>query len=389
VVSPFFLFLDGDAGAGSPGVATPEATVGTLARVYIHDGAGRRIGELTTTHNIDRAYVLMEPASARFMVSVDEPLLHELDPREGRMVVIESDRYPYPWVGKLTGLGWQREDPAVTATCRSLDAVLTQRFVNGTYSGSAGLVFAKVLEDAAASNPTGIAPGTIAPGPPYAAVLQDRSAFQALNLIAQQTGYEWWVEYDVSPAQVLTYANFRPARGFDRASTHGLIDGGNADWTACKIEGETAFALTVVGGQGSTTQTYSERPRHTEGIVVGSVHGHSLRRTLSQAYGITRIERIRLAENLKSRDLVQDAAQAMMSRWPTPEQAMEWVVWDVDNHGAQVDWTGFDVGSVIHASAPTAFITGFTGALRIVGVQPSEELGLLRLVVEIVEESYA
>jgi hypothetical protein len=82
--------------------------------VYLHDGFGRRIGEITTARAIDRAFVLMEPASARFFVAVDEPLLQELDPEQGRIVVIESEQYPYPWVGKLTIPSGNHESGEIT-----------------------------------------------------------------------------------------------------------------------------------------------------------------------------------------------------------------------------------------------------------------------------------
>ena len=167
-----------------------------VPRVYLHDGAGRRIGQFSTAYNVDRAYLIMEPASARFMITTDDPLADEIDPRQGRYVVIDSDAYPYPWVGKLTQPNWTRASETITIICRSADAILTQRFINGTYSGAAGAVFTQLVNDAAALNATGIGVAStgVAPGDAYAATFNDRPAFQCLTTLAREVGYEWWVE---------------------------------------------------------------------------------------------------------------------------------------------------------------------------------------------------
>jgi len=68
----------------------------------------------------------------------------------------------------------------------------------------------------------------------------------------------------------------------------------------------------------------------------------------------------------------------VLSRPYEPEMAMTWrVIGD--------DWTGFDVGSVVHVEAPTAFLSGYSGDVRLVAVQPHEEAGELNLVVELLE----
>jgi hypothetical protein len=367
----------------------PTPAVSGLPRVFLHDGAGRRIGQVVTARSIDRSYLLMEPASARFLMADDDPLVEQIDPRQGRFVVIESEQFPYPWVGKITSPDWDRNQREITVICRSADAILTQRHVGSTYSGSAGTVFKRMVEDAGAVNATGIAPAaSVSSGPRYEAVVQDRSAFQALNGLAAATGHEWWVEYAVSETEIAAYAHFRPARGFDRCRGAYLNDGGNAEWTNCKIDGEAAtFALTVVGGASSVTQAYAERPRAREVATgVASVHGHGIRRQTSNSSPLTRIERVQLSESLKASDLVQEAARALLSRPPIPEQQIVWRVLARNKRDrTPVDWSVFDLGSIVRAKAPTAFATGFDGDVRITAVQPHEEAGVLNLVVEIVE----
>jgi len=401
----------GAGGAGAPGIATSVPQQGTLPRVFIHDGAGRRLGQVTTARDVDRSYLLMEPASARFICATDDPLLADMDPRQGRIVVIEG-YYPYPWVGKMTVPSGNRAAEEVTVMCRSFDAVLTERFIphqqpdpedGMTHRGSAGSVFQKIVEETGALNPHGIAAknSDVVPGPSYKAVLNDRSAYTALMLVARNVGFEWWLEYAVSPQQILAYAHFRPARGFDRCTVASpLVDGGNGHWTDWKIEGEaTTFAQTVVGGRGSVTQAYSERPRQRQQsdatlasspvVPAGAVHGHLIERATSASAGITRIERLRIAENLKNQDHVRTATEALIARPPIAERSMTWQVFMRGADGKAVDWEHFDVGSIISASAPTAFIDGFEGSLRIMAAQPVEELGVLNIVVEIVEGSHA
>lgn len=365
-----------------------------VPRVYLHDGAGRRIGQFSSARNIDRSYLLMEPASARLSIASNDSLITEIDPRLGRFVVIESEAYATPWVGKLTVPNGSKSSEEITLICRSMDAVLSQRFLNASYSGTGGAVFKSIIDAASASNPTGITSATngVVIGPAYGVTLNDRSAFQALTQLARETGHEWWLEYAVSTTEIVAYAHYRPARGFDRCRQAALVSGGsgNAEWGDWKIDGEAhTFGLTVVGGVGSVTQAYSERPRQRSQsstalgnavkAPVGAVHGHSVQRTDGSSSALTRIERLRVSEALKSQGVVVSAAEALLSRPPLAEQSMTWKVL------GDADWSLFDLGSIVRAVAPDAFISGFDGYVRIVAVQPREEAGELNLVVQIVE----
>jgi hypothetical protein len=367
-----------------------------VPRVYLHNGAGRRVGMVSTAKNVDRSYLIMEPASARFTVASDDPLLTDFDPREGRFVVIESEQYGYPWVGKLTQPSGKRSDETITIIGRSLDAVLAQRFLSGTYSGSAGAVFTAMIQDAAGQNPTGIGVSIdVSPGPAYRATINKQTAYQALNALARATAHEWGIAYGVSESEISALAYFRPALGIDRCRQASLVDGGNGQWDEWKINGEaTTFAMTVVGGAESTLQAWEERPQVRRQATLalgagsaaplGSWHGHSIPRTDPGGSPLTRVERLQVAEALKSAGQAQNAADALLGRPYEPERAMTWVAWAQSSAGTAVDWSPFDVGSIVQAKAPGAFTAGFDGSMRILATQPVEEDGVLRMVTAIV-----
>lgn len=367
-----------------------------MPRCYLHDGAGRRVGVISTAKNVDRAYLLMEPASARLTVASDDPLLTEFDPRAGRMLVIESEAYSYPWLGKLTVPSGRRSDETITLIGRSLDAILTHRFLSGAYSGSAGAVFSAMVNDAAGQNPTGIGLSTdITPGPAYAVTINKQTAYQALNALARATGLEWWVEYGVSESAIQALAHLRPARGIDRCRQAEVVDGGNGQWDEWKINGEaTTFAMTVVGGSESVLQSWEERPQvrrqSTTALGAGSaapqgvVHGHTIPRTDPGGSPLTRVERLQVAEALKSAGQAQNAADALLGRPYEPERALTCQLWAMNSAGTAVDWSQFDVGSVVSGKFPGAFTAGFDGSMRILATQPVEEDGVLKLIVGLV-----
>lgn len=367
-----------------------------VPRCYLHNGAGRRIGMISTAKNVDRSYLIMEPASARLTVASDDPLLTDFDPREGRFLVIESEAYGYPWLGKLTVPSGRRDDETITLVGRSLDSILTFRYLSGTYAGSAGAVFSAMVSDAAAQNPTGIGlSADVTPGPYYAVTINKKTAYQALNDLARATGLEWWVEYGVDESEIQALAHLRPERGIDRCRQAEIVDGGNGQWDEWKINGEaTTFALTVVGGTESVLQAWEERPQvrrqSTTALGAGSaaplgvVHGHSIPRTDPGGSPLTRVERLQMAEALKSAGQAQNAADALLGRPYEPERALVCQVWAINSAGTAVDWSQFDVGSVVSGKFPTAFTAGFDGSMRILATQPNEEAGVLNLVVGLV-----
>lgn len=369
-------------------------------RVYLHDGGGVRIGQFATAYNIDRSFTIMEPASARFQIARDDQQMVKVNPLLGMFVVIESTQYPFPWVGKMTVPSWTR-DGTCTVLCRSMDALLTQRFITGTYSGSPGEVFKRMVADAASVNPTGIAVGVntvVASGSTYTATLNKTNVYSALTSLAKATGNEWWLEYTANEVSITATAHLKPARGFDRCREAEIVDGGggNGMWTDCKINGEaTVFAMHGVGGASTVSQAFDERPlvrrQSSSNLGAGSIaprgtlHGHNILRTSPGSNPLTAVERIYIAEELKEEGLLTNAIDTVLGRPEQPEKAMRWRVLAVKQDGTAVDWSKFDVGSIVRAVAPTAFTAGYDGDVRLVSCQPNEEEGYMGLNVELVE----
>mgnify|MGYP003395184907 CR=1 FL=1 len=98
-----------------------------VPRVDLYNGGFDLIGRLATASAVDRSYAIMEPGQLMFTIKRDDPLAHDTDPRQGRVVVVHSSAYPYPWVGYITNLEWNPAADTIRVTALSLDAILSER----------------------------------------------------------------------------------------------------------------------------------------------------------------------------------------------------------------------------------------------------------------------
>jgi hypothetical protein len=360
------------------------------ARVYVHDGTGRRMGVLTTATSVNRSYTIHEPGFARVDIAVDDPMLSNLDPREARFIVIESDIYPYPWVGLLLRPIWSRALGKVVLQAKSLDAILTKRYVSGTFFGGAGTIFQKIFD--AIDNPTGIDLGQVALGPPLAVTFNDRSVHQAFTEVAQASGYEWWVDSRINETEIVSFVNFRPSKGQDRCRDAALVDGANAEWTDADIDAEAlVFSLTIVGGNSIAGSAYADRPKtRRQGasgirgeltVTPGQIHGHGIERFDTVSSPLVRADRVKVSEALRAADDVDAAVVSLLERPGRPERSQKWRLIAQDQ---STDWGDFEVGNVVRAIAPDMYFNGFDGNVRILAAQPFEATGEMDIVVQVV-----
>lgn len=394
------------------------------ARVYLHDGSFRRIGQLTTATSINRSYrVDGGHGQASVELAVDDPLIARTKD-QGNVLVIESSVYPEPWVGKIIRRRGSRAAGIVSLEAKSFDAILDERILptGFTTTGSAGGEMARIIATVNARNGTGISIGDIQNHIVGVAALAfpEWTARRALDAIAEQSGLEWWLEYEATPTNI--EIRFRAARnrGFNRYRQASLVDGGNCTWTDWTDEFEaSAFALTVIAGQTTVTESFTERSRSTRiveeggGFVTtfetvqssedvgggtvqpgmgsgqqsrtdtaGGAHGFITIATTVQA-PTTRREVVEIREEVKTRDIAAQAAQALLRRRRLAEKVVSIV------HIEPGEWDALDLGSVLRLVAPDAFVEGFDGPARILGVQPMEELGECELVLELLEDPEA
>lgn len=388
-----------------------------LAIVHVHDGAFRRIGRFVTAFDVARSYELGGPGLGSLEVALNDPLIDESEPLRGRVLVIESSLYPYPWVGAIQRRLVNRDRGSVSLQAKGFGGILEDRVLPTDYETSlnAGDEIRRALETTNRRNNTGIAMGAVANHGRLASGLKfsQTKAATALDRIADAGGVEWWLEFFASPSNISAVMRVARSRGADRFRVGPVLrDGFNVEWTE-SIEDALAnlFALTVIAGQVSLTQSFTERTRHTvvrqEGggfvtqlVPVGpatssdtvGTDGRRRRDSAISAHGfarfsevitqspVTRREVAVLRDELRSEDITVQTADSIIDRIPVPERSLR-----LDSIQT-ADWRHITPGDVLRVDAPGAFIRGWDGPVRILGVQPDEDDGRMALVVELLRE---
>lgn len=365
----------------------------TPARVFIHDGNGARLCELVDAIG-KRSYRTMQVSRAIYVIGEDDPNLRHCDPREGRILVVESSLYPLIWAGPLASMEGNPQQGTIQLEARSYEGVLQERFLPSelTVSGSAGAVFEALWQAVELENPSGVSLSpNLAAGQPFDdTTYSDRSLFDAWNLVAQQTGHEWWLEHEVVTGVLQTQAQFRPARGQDRSSVRlvvGTQPSERVNRWRISAEGAT-YRIRAVGGASSATQAFTERSRverragkapvSTAALVAGgSRHGFDFSKWPTGENVVTRADRLAIVENVIGAGSLAITAEALLRQGRTAQLAI-----DLEVQGVPELWQSCMPGDVISVSLPAPyFIDGYEGTAAIVDTEPWEEAGTLRMTV--------
>jgi len=356
-------------------------------RVTLYDGALQKRAVVSTAARINRSWTLDEPGLLEFQCDADERLLPSMSPLDGRLAVVESEFYPYPWVGKITSLRRNRADGSVQVSAEGFERIFEHRFSGASVplSGGTGEVARKILMAINAQNPTGIDPGDFAEtGASGSTTLTYANGREALDTMAELAGCEWWVEPTIRKTGLGLRLNFRQARGFDRISDVALVDGGTCAWEDWTMDGEAVtYGLTVLGGQASASQSLADRAAARADpatVRLAGPHGYLPFGPVEAANLLTRQERFALSQQLRSDGQLRAAAEAMLARQRTggvPLSVRLSVPLDADR------WALLDVGTVFRLVLPSAFLAGYDGPARILGAQPMEEDGDMQLTVQL------
>lgn len=352
------------------------------AQVQLYDGGLLRFAEVGTASDVRRTYKLDNHGIARFVIDRADPQAKYLDPRRGNVVVITSESYPVPWAGKAVTMRGDPTDGTIQVSCKSYDAILDERFLgdDADFDGSASRAFADALGQAGA-NPHGIGRGLIADTEQrFKGVLSRYSARQALDGIAETAGMEWWLEHKVSGGQLSVRANMASARGVSRYATTALVHGGPngpaiGSWT---IDGEVAaFSATVVGGASSPIQGFNDRV--AAAVIeapsdIGRIHGFQVERDGTGETLMTSREVLSVAEALRERGRVVDAARVALAR-PGAQRRLSDVIVPL----ASGLWPQIGVGEVVRCVSPLSFLEGFDGPMRVNSIEVREEAGEMAL----------
>jgi hypothetical protein len=361
--------------------------MGVIPRVYLHDATLKRIAQLGTASSVNRSFELGGPGNADVSVSPNEPFILDCNPQLGRVLVIESDSYPFPWVGKVTIARRDRTAGAVVIQAKGFDGILDQRLLGEriAVASTCDKAFRQVLGEVNGTDSTGIEPGAIAGGPYIEAVFSRQSGTAALNEIAQRAGMEWWLEYAVSNSGIGIRANLASWRGFDRFNQVTLADPGTCTYDSWIVDGEAfTFSLTTLGGASSPVASVTERATGSATLSLTSLRGplgYSVDGIPGQSPALTRADRLIVSDTLRDNGLARDAAEVALARQDGINGVPRQIAVSVPTNAAV--WAKLDVGSVVHLSAPDAFFAGFNGPARIRGVQPMEEDGKADVVLQL------
>lgn len=361
-------------------------------RVYVHDGAGVRLCELVDAAG-KRSFRTMQVSRAVFVIPENDPQLPLCDPREGRLLVVESALYPYTWAGQIVSLEGGAQG-TISVEARSYDGVLQERYLPTAFvgSGTSGQQFAAMHAAVERENPTGVSlSNDLAAGEPFDdTAYADRSLFDAWTLAASQTGHEWWLEHAVVNGRLTTQAQFRPQRGQDHTQEATLVVGLHANsrvnrWRMSSEGG--SHRIRAVAGASSVTQGFTERSRveRRQGKAPVSTavltqrantrHGYTFAAWPQGDTPLTRGEQLAIMENIRSSGPLAIAAESILARGRTAQRMV-----DLEVQAHPEVWEYCTPGDVISLVLPEPyFVDGYRGPAAIVDVEASEELGTMRL----------
>lgn len=392
-----------DAGVAlAAGTFTVSAIPEVIApRLYLHDGAGRRIGNQPAYSFVTgRGYHAGRIDHARFGFAAlladgrPDPALGSL--RRGPIyVVIESEAYPVPWVGFLTDITPDPDSGVIDGQARSLEGLLAARLLPESFSvtGDSAQSVRHVLNEVNRRNPTGIiADEDMEAGEPFTASFGNWTAGAALDRIARETRRRWWIEHEVSPAGIVSRL-FYGTPGFDLAGDVWLTEGaaGNIIPEPSNIDlmGDPQLlrALGSTGGIEERRRTATRVPAVLRSDEEALYHGYHLRRSAAGGESpIASFERLAVLTHRSAQ--LEAAVEALLA---DPERGAEVVTVRLKGREDDVPyWQRVRVGDIVRLFLmPTSYLEGYDGPASVLGVDPHEPEGYLRLALVLLDEGRA
>ncbi len=371
-----------------------------VARAYVHDGSGRRLAALPEAVG-NRTYRTGQPGQASYTMPAETEtlaLIELLDPRDGRLLVVESSYYPLTWVGPITGLRYSPATGEVTIEASSYEAVLQRRLLptDCTIGGAAGGVFEQLVVISEAANAANLVLSPNVPSGPVIAdtAFGDRSLHDALNLLSVSAEAEYWLTHDTARGVLTTTIHFG-MRGVDRFADFDLVGGPNANISVresrVSVDGQ-AHRLRAVAGARSVTESYSSRLRTERrystaspieqalvGQVSRTIHGHDFSRAPTGGTVLTRGDQLQVLEAVRGDGDLAIAAEALLRRGRFAERAVDLAV-----SGHLERWDQCEPGDVLRlVLEPPHLVRGYDGPVRVLSSRPMEHTGELQLVLEV------
>lgn len=372
-------------------------------RVYLHNGATlQRIAQLTRVKDINRSFSLRDRVhTGSFTIGRSDPAYELTSEHYAHVIVIESTEYPYPWVGRIVQRSRAENGHAAKVVADTYEAILAERFLPPDFETQEGTEAAlrHILGTLNGYNATGVGLGYVEGASAPVLTLSDASGIEAIDQLAELVDMEWWIGATVDRAGDLRLdLNMLHERGADMSDRVRLSGpGGNfeiADWRGTNRG--NAYAQTVVGGQTSVLEAWSERERTRvrrgedggrqsdavdEFIVQArrSIRfGHVLAGETAFDAPTQRREWRAVIEALKGAGATGPAAQRLLNRHRFPARGIIGRAYpDIET------WPYLEVGNVIWLSHPEPFDDGYDGPATILDVQPLEHRRELEVILEV------
>lgn len=355
-----------------------------VVSIHYREWPYQRIAIIRSAYGIDRSYVLMDAGVASFKINPRDGQANPETLHMGNRIVIEAPDMP-PWVGVLTRPEEGLHDPTIGISALGIAAMLDARptlqaEVYTTSKGS-GAIFTSILRTANRQAYTGI--GLSAKEPTGPALvdfsLGGQSALQSLGELHQRTNYEWWIDATVNPYGIDCIARWGLGQGEDYSNLVHLYEGRHFTERTYQLDmSHVKDDIQLIGGTGAVT----DRPFTVKSVGTnnrlrgGAIPNERLKRAVL-GYGTPYTAGAILDPTITSiNELDRRSGRIQERSLILAEQLLV----DVNR---QADWSSLWCGNYITIHTNTVLSGPLTKVVRITGVQPSAERGILRLALEV------
>ena len=361
----------------------------TRAQVYIHEPIWpfSRLCALTTAHGVDRSLEIMDPGSATVRIARNDQAITADRLKYGNILVVTSD-VARDWAGPVTLLQESYSTGEITIGALEQSAILNVRptpLTEQWNSGASGAVFTSIMNRINGRGHTGLfTPDGVPAGPAITDLsIGGQSALEALGELFSRTGYEWWLDTAVRPSGITWTLNWGQKQGEDNADFVVIRDRHLSDLEYTLDVSKVRQAVTVVGGFGSLPNRTAVT-RTTVGVQGVRDVGSGAIELADQAL----IDALDVPPALRSETVFlqpRTSDQTALSR--LAQQALERPLSGAEKFSATVnvlfDWTRLGLGDYVTINTARLGLGAIDRKVRIIGMQPDEELGELDLVLEV------
>lgn len=357
-----------------------------LPEVYIAQPTwpGRMLTNLYSAYGVDYGWVQGDPRPGACSVKEDDPGMTRDNRQPGNRVVILWPPFD-PWVGFLV----TNEKAYQTGTMElaALDVLeilsgrVTPQDLEYTRPIASGLIV-RYLLDVANEQDTGIRAGNIESGPTIEELaLGGQSVMEAMREVCERTGYEFWVTNSVTPNHIDTLLHFGRRQGDDLRDKLHLYEGIHFNDARAKLDvSQVSQSRTMIGDFGMevkdrrsvtrsslVTGTSSSRARRVTSLLAGTSvadlpPGLRNEAVVIEVMSSNLAELDRRAEHEHEKMLEQQAQYNDVVVLPSlTDDQLNWI--KVGNIWTRHGTFGDEVEDVV----------------RIIGVQPNPEQGLVEL----------